>query len=277
MTRPNIYEFHDFRAWLGEWQGLRQLEDPGFTKTEVSHRLGLPRTRGYFSDVLAGKRVTDTFLERFCELLDLPKAEERYFRTLVRFDQAETPEEKELALDQLVALNRAPGVELDPGSWNYYRDWRHGALRALLEAENLDEHSLPKAAARFRPAFTPGQARASLQLLLDLGLVAKNAAGHFKPTQKTLATPLWAPNEVFRLLQAQQLELLRNALSGPGTGTRAVATNMISVSAAGGQMIRDLLERFRSELRAIVHRDPDPADRVLLVVNALLPLHEAQK
>jgi len=134
-----IYEFTDFRAWLGAWHAARQVEDPGFTRTEVSHRLGLPKTRGYFSDVLSGKRVSDTFVERFCELLDLPRAEERYFRTLVRFDQAETPEEKELALEQMISLNRAPATELASADWRYYRDWRHGALRALLETGEHDE------------------------------------------------------------------------------------------------------------------------------------------
>jgi len=274
MSHPSIYEFISFRDWLMQWHTARQTEDPTFTRTEVSHRLGLPRTRGYFSDVLSGKRVTDTFLERFCELLDLPKAEERYFRTLVRFDQAETPEEKELALDQLVALNRAPSFQLEPSTWSYYRDWRHGAIRALLESQDLDEATLPKAAARFQPPFTPGEALESLQLLQGLGVVERNEQGFWKPSQKTLATPLWARDEVFRLLQAQQLDLVRQALVRPGDGNRAIATNLVSVSEAGYDRIRQSLERFRDELRAIVHRDQDPADRVLLIANALLPLHE---
>ncbi len=277
MSIPNIYEYLDFRAWLGQWHATRQAEDPSFTRTCVSHRLGLPRTRGYFSDVIAGKRVTDTFLERFCEILDLSKAEEKYFRTLVRFDQADTPEEKELALDQLVTVSHAPSVQLDPETWRYYRDWRHGALRALLEAEDLDEATLPKIAARFQPAFTPGQAAESLQLLQELGLVTKNDGGFLKPTQKTIASPIWARDEVFRLLQAQQLDLARQALSRPGDGVRAVATNMVAVSESALDRIRQSLERFRGELRSIVHRDQGKADRVVLLANILLPLHEVKK
>jgi uncharacterized protein (TIGR02147 family) len=277
VTAPNIYEFTDFRSWLSQWHAVCQQSDPTFTRTEVSHRLGLPRTRGYFSDVLGGKRVSDTFLERFCELLDLTRAEERYFRTLVRFDQADTPEEKELALEQLAALNRAPNLELEPSSWAYYRDWHHGALRALIEAEDLTEETLPKAAARFNPPFTPGQASQSLQILLDLGLAKRTDDGHLKPTDQTIASPTWAKDEIFRLLQAQQLELVRQALTVPGDGSRAIATNLVAVSEAGCDRIRQLVERFRQELRAIVHRDPDPADRVILLANILLPLHEARK
>lgn len=275
MISPLIYEFTDFRAWLAAWHAVRQAAEPAFTRTEVSHRLGLPRTRGYFSDVISGKRVSDTFLERFCELLDLPRAEERYFRTLVRFDQAETPEEKELALEQMISLNRAPATELASADWRYYRDWRHGALRALLETGDHDESSLPKAAAKLHASFTPGQVKESLSLLLDLGLVRKSGS-HLKPTGKTLASPLWGRDEVFRLLQAQQLDLVRQALLHPGDGTRAVATNLVSVSAEGQDRIRQILERCRAEIRAVVHRDDEPADRILLLANVLLPLHEAR-
>lgn len=276
MEQTSIYEFTDFRAWLDVWQKSRQAKDPTFTRTEVSHRLGLPRTRGYFSDVVSGKRVTDTFLERFCELLDLPRQEEKYFRTLVRFDQAETPEEKELALDQLTSLNRVPSSQLDPSTWAYYRDWRHGVVRALLDVEDLDESSLGKAAARLRPPLTPGQALESLRILTDTGVVAKDAQGHFKPVAKTIASPLWGREEVFRLLQAQQLDLVRTSLLQPGDGDRAVATNLVAVSEEACERIREAMDRLRQEVRSIVHRDQAPADRVLLLANILLPLHEAR-
>ena len=275
MTEPDIFEFASFRDWLARWQAARQATDPSFTRTQVSHRLGLPRTRGYFSDVLSGKKVSDTFLERFCELLDLTKSEERYFRTLVRFDQAETPEEKELALDQLAGLHRAPGTQLDPGSWTYYRDWKHGAIRALLETGDHDEDSLVKAAARLQPPITPHQTAESLRLLESLGLASRGAKGGWKPIQKTLGSPPWGREEVFRLLQAQQLDLVRQALVRPGDGTRAIATNLVSVSSGSLDRIRQSFERFREEIRSIVHRDQESAEHVVLIANALLPLTEA--
>lgn len=274
MTHPDIYRYTDFRSWLSDWHAARQATDPAFTKTRISHLLGLPRTRGYFSDVLSGKKVSDTFLERFCELLDLPRAEERYFRCLVRFDQADTPEEKELALEQLHVMNRTGSLELDPTVWNYYRHWRHGAVRALLACRNLAEQDLPKAAARMHPSITPKQVSESLDLLRELGLVVRNASGHLKPADKTISSPVWAKDEIFRLLQAQQLELVRSALTRPGNGRRAVATNTVSVSGPALERLRGSIDRFRQEVRSIVHNDPDPAEHVVLLANILLPLEE---
>lgn len=277
MDNPDIYEYADFRKYLSDWQTVRQTQDPVFTKTHVSHLLGLPRTRGYFSDILGGKRVSDTFLERFVDILDLSRERTRFFRTLVRFNQAETPEEKDLALDQLVSLNHAPVTRLENRAWEYYRSWRHGAVRALLSVHDLDSDSLVRAAAHMTPPLTPGQALQSLELLTELGLVLQDERGFWKPAQATLATPEYAKDEVLRLLQIQQLDLVRKALLEPGDGSRAVATNLVTVSESAWSQIRDRLDKFRSEVRAIAHRDPDPADRVILIASALLPLHEVTK
>lgn len=274
MNNPDIYRYTNFRSWLSDWHATRQAKDPTFTKTRISHLLGLPRTRGYFSDVLSGKRVSETFLERFCEILELTRSEERYFRCLVRFDQADTPEEKELALEQLHAMNRTGSVELDPSVWSYYRNWRHSAIRALLACRNLSERDLPKAAARMHESITPKQASESLDLLGALGLASPDDHGVWKPVDKTISSPAWAKDEIFRLLQAQQLDLVRASLTRPGDGRRAVATNTVSVSGPALARLRENLDRFRQEVRSIIHHDPDPAEHVVLLANIILPLEE---
>ncbi len=274
MSNPDIYRYLNFRAWLEAWQAARQASDPAFTKTKVSHLLGLPKTRGYFSDVLSGKRVSETFLERFCELLDLSRHEERYFRCLVRFDQAETPEAKELALEQLHSQNRAGCTELPPSVWAYYRHWRHGAIRALLDTDSLDESSLPKAAAKMHSSITPKLALESLALLRELGLVREHADGSLKPVDKNISSPAWAKDEIFRLLQAQQLDLVRTALARPGDGRRAVATNIVAVSHGALDQLRDAIDRFRQEIRSIIRQDTDPAEQVVLIANILHPIEE---
>lgn len=277
MSIPDIYGYVDFRAWLSAWQKARQAQDPTFTKTRVSHLLGLPRTRGYFTDVVSGKKVSDTFLERFCEILDLSRNEERYFRCLVRFEQADTPEEKELALEQLRSLGRADGLELPVSSWSYYRHWRHGAIRALLATRNLTTGTLPQAAARMHASITPGQALESLQLLRELGLVVQAEDGHWEPAEATIASPAWARDEIFRLLQAQQLDLARTALTRHGDGRRAIATNMVSVSDDALERLRASIDRFRNEVRSIVRHDDLPARHVVLLANVLLPLEEGSR
>ena len=277
MPLPVVYAYTDFRRFLLDWMEARQAEDKRFNRSELHRRLGLPNTRSYLSDVLSGKEVTPTFLDRFVTALELTPEEGRFFRVLVRYNQATSPEEKELAFDQLVALNRTPRTVLDPRHYEYYRYWWNGAVRALLALHDLKDEPR-RIAGLLTPAITEGQARDSVALLAELGLAAKNDAGFWKPTEHTLSTGEGARGDLVRQLQSQQLKLVRESVLQPAGETgRVVATNTISVSEEGLELIRRRVEKFRSELRSIVHKDPKPAARVHLVSRAVVPLTKAAK
>lgn len=268
---PVIYGYTNYRKFLVDWLEMRQKLDRKFNRSELHRRLGLPNTRSYLSDVLAGKDITPTFLDRFAVALELGADETRFFRVLVRFNQATAPEERELAFDQLVSLNRTPRAVLDPRHYRYYRNWWNGAVRALLAIHDVGDEPR-KLANLVSPAITEAQAKESLALLRDLELVAKNEFGFWKPTQHTLTTGEGARGELVRQLQVQQLGLVQAAVIKPGPAGQVVATNTISVSENGLEMIRKRLERFRSEIRSIVHKDDKPATRVHLVSLAIVPL-----
>ena len=272
MTHPSVYGYTDFRRFLVDWLKARQDEDARFTRSEFHRRLGLPNTRSYLPDVLAGKEVSPTFLDRFAVALELSSEEARFFRVLVRFNQARSVEERELAFDQLVALNKTPRTVLDPDHYRYYRHWWNGAIRALLAIQDLGDEPR-KVAALLAPAITEGQAKESLQLLAELGLIAMSEAGFWKPTDHTLTTGEGARGDLVRQLQGQQLKLVQNAALKPAsTDGQVVATNTISVSEEGLVLVRKRLETFRSELRSIVHKDPNPPTRVHLVTLSVVPL-----
>lgn len=272
MTHPSVYGYTDFRRFLVDWLKVRQDEDARFTRSEFHRRLGLPNTRSYLPDVLAGKEVSPTFLDRFAIALELSPEEARFFRVLVRFNQAKSVDERELAFDQLVALNKTPRTVLDPDHYRYYRHWWNGAIRALLAIHDVGDEPR-KVAALLAPAITEGQAKESLQLLSELGLIAMGEAGFWKPTDHTLTTGEGARGDLVRQLQGQQLKLVQNAALKPASiDGQVVATNTISVSEEGLAQVRKRLETFRSELRSIVHKDPNPPTRVHLVTLSVVPL-----
>ena len=86
----DIFQFTHFRKYLEEYQTKRSEQDPSFTRTEICNLLGLPKTRSYFADVLRGKRVSPRMVEKFIEVLALPRKEAKYFEAMVRLDQAKS-------------------------------------------------------------------------------------------------------------------------------------------------------------------------------------------
>lgn len=273
MEPKSIYEYSDFRAFLLDWFNQEKERRGKFTKAEVSRALGLPNSRNYFSDLLGGKELSDTFLERLAGLLALPRDQARYFRALVNFQQAANPEKREVALDLLVSLNRSPRTILGDDRMEYFREWRHGAVRALLDTGNYGDE--PERIARaLTPSITPAQARDSLALLARLDLVRKDPAGFWKPSEQAVSSPDGLRDELLVELQIQQLDLVRKSLLKRKAPARFVATNIVSVSQDGFRHLLERMEKTRSEVRSIVHKDADPARRVCQIVFALVPLTE---
>ena len=270
---PSVYDFSDFRAYLSAWYEAEKARRGKFPKAEVSRLLGLPNTRNYFSAVLGGKDLSDTFLERFVALLALPRDDARFFRALVRFQQCTAPEERDSLLEQLVVLNRSPRKVLEPQRMEYFRHWWHGAIRALLDTGDFGDEP-ERIAKALVPSITPGQARESLDLLARLGLIARRGKGPWKPTDQAVSTPEGLRDELVLGLQMEQLDLVRKSLLARHAPRRLVATNIVSVSQDGFRHLLERMEKVRSEVRSIVHKDSLPAERVCQVVLALVPLTE---
>ncbi|HOX53146.1 MAG TPA: TIGR02147 family protein [Fibrobacteria bacterium] len=266
-----MYSYTDFRRYLADWQAWAQEKNPEFNKSEVSRQLGLPRTRSFFTDILAGRKLTPTFVDRMVGLLGIDREEARYFRILVRYNQADTPEERELAFDQLVGLSRVRRTELDPAAYKYYRHWYTGAIRALLATGDFTDD--PKVVAHaLKPSVTVGQAKEAIATLLELGLVERDAQGFLRQTTKMLATPERSREELVKQLQIQQMQVVQSSLMSGEDPDRRVFTNTVAISEQGAQLVLERVESFRRALRAIVQQDQSPQSRVLQISLSLIPL-----
>lgn len=267
---PNIFAYNNFRIYLKDYQQARQASDPLFSKSEFSRTLQLPNTRSYLNDILNGKKVTSTFVERFISVLALDKDEAKYFRVLVNFNQAETPDERELYFEQLIALNKTPKKTLDTRLFVYYKNWYNSVIRALLDIIDFS-NDYTALAKRVFPSITVSEAKESIKLLKELELISRNEKGFYKPTDKSIATPAFVRDELVKSYQLNCLEMTKSALMQHTKKPFSINTNMISVSANGYKRLEKQVEKFKSEVRSLVHKDEEPSENVFLLNITLIP------
>jgi len=267
---PNIYEYNDFRKYLRDYQEKRQAFDKTFTKSYFSKVLGLPNTRSFFTDVLAGKTVTSAFVERFVSVLNLNTDEAQFFNALVRFNQAENTNERELFFEQLILLNKTPKKILDKKLFVFYKNWYNSVVRALLDVDSFGD-DYAALAKRVFPPITPKQAKQIIKLLRDLKIIEKNEKGYYKPVQRSIATPDFVKDELVRQYQLSCLEMSKLFLIKNRSFPYIMNTNMISISKNGYKRLEKLIEKFRSQVRSLVHKDEEPAEKVYLLSTALIP------
>jgi uncharacterized protein (TIGR02147 family) len=273
MTSPvsPVFEFVDFRKFLEDYQAKRQAMDKRFTRSRFCKELGLPNTRSYFNDIVKGTRtLSKSAVERFVQTLGLDEEAARYFRVLVDFNQSEDPGEREMLFDQLVSLNRTPKRFVRPEEYEFYRHWHHTTVFSLLDVIDFRE-DYAGLAKRVLPPISAAQARASIALLKKLKLIRRDERGTWKPVAKTLDAGSYVQNELVLQYQMQCLELAKRALLLDVPQARNFSTVTFSVSAQGLAQIEKKLQKFKSEARAIAHREAEPADRVVQLNIQMFP------
>ena len=259
---PSIYEYNDFRKFIADYYKIRHEQDSSYTKTLMSRCLGLPNSRSYISHVLKGKKVSDTFIERFIRLFEFNHDSADFFRVLVKFNQADTPNERELFFEQLIALNKTPKKIIYDSSYRYYKDWYNAAVRALLNVYDFDGRNFSRLARKLVPRITTRQASDAFRLLMKLHLIEKNVRGFYKPVTVSICTEEFIRNEAIRQFQTQSLELAKSALWQESRELKVFTTNTISVSRRGSERIEKCIDRFRAQVRSLVHKDEDPPETI---------------
>jgi len=267
---PSVYEYNNFRKYLSDYQSARQAYDPGFSKSALSRILGLPNTRSFFTDVLKGKKVSSAFIERFVRVLELTKDEAQFFRILVMFNQAESAEERELYFDQLISLNKTPKRIIEKNIYAYYKNWYNSVIRALLHIYDFSDN-YPELAKKVFPEISVRQTKEAIVLMEKLGLITKNQSGFYKPTQRSITTENYVKDELIKQYQLSSLEMARQSLIKSSSLPQTISTNVISVSDGAYKRIEKKIEKFRSEIRSLVHKDEKPATRVYQMDIALFP------
>lgn len=268
---PIIYAYNDFRKYITDYQSRRQLLEKEFTKSEFSRRMQLPNTRSYFIDVLNGKKVTPAFVERFVSAMELDREEAQYFRILVKFNQSERADDRELYFDQLIALNRTPVKFLNKKMFDYYKNSYNGVIRALLNIIDFKD-DYANLARKVFPPVTVSEAKGAVQLLLEFELIAPDDNGFLRPTQKTISAPECVRDELIRQYQLSCLDHARDAVIKPDDKHRIIATNTISISERGYNRLITKINKFRSEVRALVNKDEEPAEKVYQITITFIPV-----
>ncbi|MBF0430809.1 MAG: TIGR02147 family protein [Fibrobacteria bacterium] len=261
IKEVNLFDYANYRAFLAEYQKKRQQKEKSFSKSEFCRQLGLPNTRSFFQDVLNNKAISKNFVERFVQVMGLDVYEAQFFRVLVQFNQSTNEEERELLFDQLISLNRTPKSFVDKKSYAYYKKWYHSAIFSLVDVIEIkdDYKALAK---KLYPTITTKQARDSIKLMSDLGLIEKDEEGVWRATDRAITAGPYVRNELVKQYQLQCLDLAKQIMLNQLKKPHNISTMTVSISGKAYQLIEKKLQKFKSEIRSIVHKEGDPSDRV---------------
>lgn len=265
-VEPSVFDYLDYRAYLRAYYETHKRTRAGFSFRTFSKRAGL-RSPNFFKLVMDGDRNlgADT-IPKFADALRLTGSEREFFFDLVAFDQADDNAEKNRAFERIAASRRFRNARrIDGMVLTYLSHWYHPAIRELAARRDFADD--PKwIAAQLQPAITPKEAAQSLELLVNLGLLVRDAdTGRLTRGEPTLTTE----HEVSALGAAnfhrQMLQRATEAIDSIPAKSRDLAALTVCVSARTAAEVKQRIHQFREALTEIC--DAEVAGEIVYQLN----------
>ncbi len=266
---PSIFEYLDYRKYLRDFYDEKKRKNAHFSYQIWAHRAGF-RSKSFFPEVISGKKnVSNEAVDVIAGSIGLEGKSFAYFEALVSFNQAKTHEQKTRTWARLAEFNRRSSARLlVRDQHDFYRQWYHHTVRELIVMHNIGSN-WERLAMLVVPAISPRQAKASVGLLLRLGLVRKKG-NLYELTDAVVTSGDEVRSVAVTEFHLQNLDVAKKAVTECPSSERDISCIAAALSPHGYATVKEEVRRFREKLVAIVEKDAKQ-DRVYHVNIQLYP------
>lgn len=267
----NLFEYLDYRQFLLDYYAAQKQSRAGFSLRRFSEKAGFTSSN-FLKLVMDGDRnLTEKSLVKFCDALGFNKQEREFFANLVRYNQADSHDDKNLYYKKLLQSKSFSSVKpMEREQYEYYSTWYHAVVRELITSSHFRGEP-QKLIAKIHPSISLKELEKSIELLEKLGFIKKNDQDHWEMSQ-TIVTTGSEPKALvitnyhkdFLALAGTQIEKIPGNMRDISTITLGVDRSMIPE-------LKKRIQNFRSEILKLVSTQTN-ADEVVVLAMQLLPV-----
>ena len=270
-----IFEYLDYRGFLKDYYNAKKEANPAFSLRVFSDKIGF-MAKDFISRVMNGdKNLSSQSIPKVASGLRLGKHETEFFVALVKFNQAETTEERNGAFEEMQAVLKVVRFAekqhlLGHTQYMVYSHWRHLTIRSLIGMYGFDG-DYETLARRVHPRITAEEAKKSVKLLEDCQLINKNKNGKYELTESAITTGDRTSKLALRGFHQQCLKLAADSIDRDPPGKRHISGLTLGISQEGYERIVERINAFRKEIALIAEEDKN-SDKVFQLQFALFPV-----
>lgn len=249
-----MFDYLDYRAYLRDLYHTRKAQDSKFSCRYIAQKVGF-RSASYFTHVLNGRStMTSEMAVRFAAFLRLDPREAEYLELLVLHQRAKSLKERRQYLERLATFREALAVRVPPEHFEFYSQWYHTAIRELLYLEPFtgDHAALGR---RLRPAISAAKAKASVELLLKLGMAREENGRVVRAHAQSTTTGEAVKSVEVDGFHDSTLQLARASIDGIPRHERALSSLTVTLSSEGRARVESEIVEFRRRILAIAQAD----------------------
>jgi uncharacterized protein (TIGR02147 family) len=273
----SIFEYTDYRQYLSDFYAYQKQTTPGF-----SHRLFLKKAGmsgpNFLKNVIDGKKNLSTdSIKKFAKACGLSVQETGYFSSLVQYNQARALQEKQRHFAALSGFShRSETQKIRNDQFEYLSHWYNLAIREYIHSHKFldDYRGLIKA---IIPRITPRQAKKSVRLLLDLGLIRLGQDGNYEVSDRIISTGSDINSIAARNLHKSMMAISSQVMDSAPVEKQYMRTIAGSFSDEAFGRIKLELDNTRKRILDIISQDGGTPRKVHSIGIQLLPLEQTPR
>jgi uncharacterized protein (TIGR02147 family) len=269
MERIEFYT--DYRKYLDDFYNEQKKRHSYFSYRYFCNKAGLSSPALYTEVVKGQRNLTERTINSFIRGMGLTDTDGKYFRTLVRFNQAGSEKEKVHYLDQLRGLRARVKQKVVPlDLYDYYTTWYYPVIRELVcLLDWQDDYRL--LARAVEPPVKKSDAQKAVRFLLDKGFLKIGSDGRYFQTNPALTTGSEVSSIAIRAFNEIMAQKGTVAIRKFPPSERDIRTIVAGVSPDTYPVIKDEIREFVSRIVRIVNDDAG-ADSVYSLNIQFFPL-----
>jgi uncharacterized protein (TIGR02147 family) len=242
----DVFGYLDYRQFLADLYAAKKPQ--GFSYRVFSRMAGLGAPN-YLQLVINGKRnLTPAMAERFAKACGLRTEAGDYFCRLVEFNQSTSAKEREQCYAKLSAFARYRNAQkLELAHAAYFSTWYIPAIRELCGSPAFvcDPQWIANA---LIPPIKPQEASRALEVLIDLGLLARTPTGGVQQRAAVVSTGPQTRGIHLRRYHAEMMQHAVAAMEHVPAAERDVSSLTLCLSAEGLMRVKERIQEFRRQL-----------------------------
>ena len=272
-----IYEFLDYREYLQEIFAAKKAEKRNFTHRYFAKQAGFG-SHSYLRMVFKGERnISVAVSHQIARALELNKKETTYFENLVLFNQAKTDDEKDMYFGRLVQLKPKSHIRgLDKDKFEYFTKRYFVTIREMVALPNFKDNS-EWIASRLKFPVKPTDVEHAIQVLLRLGLLARDEEGKLVHSNATLKTTTYDESLEIQSYNRNLLNEAKEALLQTSPKLTDIASITIPAPLKSLPQIKEVLQKCREDIASIICNGTNNYDEVFQINMQLFPLTKTKE
>jgi len=222
------------------------------------------------------RHIADDSITLFAVACNLSGPSAEYFAAMVHFTKAKEDSEAKGWFERMLQLRTPHATRLEGDGYAYYQRWYHTAIRAALDYYAYDGSDPAALGAHLLPPISVPEVQESVSLLENLGLVARDAQGCFRPTALGVTSGAGWKSVAVHTFQSETLRLALEGLDRIPKALRNYSTLTMNLSAEDFEELKERVREFRQQLVKFIH-SRSQGDRVYQLNVQLLPLTECRR